>query len=93
MGKKRLKYIEKLNSLQQDILDTVVDKIIAWDLDWLDIKPLKWSFNNRRCRIWKLKIVFKKKRWFLRDNRYLTKMRYIQINPLYLSDSISLSFE
>ena len=65
MGKKRLKYIEKLSNSQQDTLDNVIDKIIVWELDWLDIKPLKWLPNKRRCRVWKLRIVFKKK-----DNSY-----------------------
>jgi hypothetical protein len=55
-----IKYLKTLSISEQEKLDKVIDTILSWDFDWLDIKTMKWSNSRRRCRVWKLRIIFNK---------------------------------
>jgi hypothetical protein len=41
----------------------VIEQILSWNFDWLDIKPLKWRYWFYRCRIWNIRIVFINMKW------------------------------
>lgn len=41
-------------------LYAVIDAIMHWNFEWLDIKKLAWEKEVMRCRLWNLRIVFKK---------------------------------
>ena len=56
MVKKWQKIIDKTPN--KDSIDNVIDKIIGWDVKWLDIMPIVWKPWYLRCRIWKFRIVF-----------------------------------
>jgi len=57
--KKLLKLDSKLKLKIEKTLKLILNK----KLDWLDIKPLKWSLNYFRCRIWQIRIIFYIKNW------------------------------
>ncbi len=57
---KWVKFILKLNLKQQIILKKLIDKILGWNLDWLDITKIVWKDNYYRCRTWKIRIIFYK---------------------------------
>jgi mRNA-degrading endonuclease RelE of RelBE toxin-antitoxin system len=56
-------YLKFLNRLPKDLrerLFLVISKIVAADLKGLDIKQLQGSENIFRCRVGKLRIIFRK---------------------------------
>jgi len=53
-----MKFILKLSLKQQIILKNIIDKILSWDLDNLDINKISWKNNFYRCRNWKIRIIF-----------------------------------
>ena len=55
-----MKFILKLDLKQQIILKELIDKILVWNLDWLDIKRIIWKEGYYRCRNWKVRIIFYK---------------------------------
>lgn len=55
-----MKFILKLDIKQQIILKKLIDKILAWKIDGLDIKKISWKENYYRCRNWKVRIIFYK---------------------------------
>ncbi len=56
MVKKWIKIIQKIPNKKE--LNIVIDSILSWDIQHLDIERLagkKWYF---RCRVWKIRIIF-----------------------------------
>ena len=64
-----MKFILKLNLKQQIILKEIIDQILSWSLDWLDITKISWKSNFYRCRNWKIRVIFyeENKRYFIYD--------------------------
>ena len=60
---KWMKFILKLNLKQQIILKEIIDKILIWNLNWLDVVKIIWKNNYYRCRNWKIRIIFYKEGW------------------------------
>jgi mRNA-degrading endonuclease RelE of RelBE toxin-antitoxin system len=58
MVKSWQKYIDKLSNKEKIIFKNVIEKIILWDFDELDIKKLSWFKEIYRCRIWWKRILF-----------------------------------
>ncbi len=61
MTKKWLKILQKENN-KEEILK-IIQQILTWDWDGLDIIKMKWKDLYYRCRIWKIRIVFFEKDW------------------------------
>ena len=59
MVKQREKYISKLNSKERKKLISTVNQIVSNELLNLDIRKVRWEDNIYRCRVWKLRILFK----------------------------------
>lgn len=57
-----MKFILKLNLKQQIVLKEIIDKILVWNFEWLDIRKINWKMDYYRCRSWKIRIIFYKKR-------------------------------
>ena len=55
---KWMKFILKLNLKQQIVLKEIIDKILVWNFEWLDIRKINWKKNYYRCRTWKIRIIF-----------------------------------
>jgi len=55
-----MKFIFKLDLKQQILLKNIIDKILLWDLQWLDIVKMSWKDEFYRCRAWKVRIIFYK---------------------------------
>jgi mRNA-degrading endonuclease RelE of RelBE toxin-antitoxin system len=53
-----MKFLIKLDIKQQILLKEIIDKILSWNLEWLDITKIKWKDNFYRCRKWKIRIIF-----------------------------------
>jgi len=64
-----MKFILKLELKQQIILKEIIDKILSWNLKWLDVSKISWKENFYRCRNWKIRIIFYEdnKRYFIYD--------------------------
>jgi len=58
-----MKFLLKLNLKQQIILKELIDKILSWNIEWLDIKKISWKSNYYRCRIWQIRIIFYEEKW------------------------------
>jgi mRNA-degrading endonuclease RelE of RelBE toxin-antitoxin system len=69
MPDKNIKFILKLSQKDQLVIKYVLNKILVLDLNWLDIKKLKWNKDLYRCRVWKIRIIFSKI-----DNKWLVKL-------------------
>lgn len=57
---------KKLLTLDLDLRRNIEEKLgllFLWKTSELDIKPLKWKINYYRCRIWKIRIVYKYVSW------------------------------
>ncbi len=54
------KFLQKLISSEQNMLLEIMQKILAWNLDWFDVKALTGKHNMFRVRKWKFRIVFEK---------------------------------
>ena len=63
------KFLLKLTLKKQVSLKNIIDKILSWDLNWLDIKSIRLSNGYYRCRYWKVRIIFHKdgNRYFIKD--------------------------
>ena len=70
MVKEWLKIVNKANSKKTILI--VIWKILDWNLQWLDIKPLSWKDKYYRCRIWKFRIIYFEKKW----KYYIDKVWY-----------------
>ena len=57
---KWMKFILKLELEQQILFKEIVDNILIWNLDGLDITKMKGINNFYRCRKWKIRIIFYK---------------------------------
>jgi len=55
---KWIKDINKLNSKNKNIIWNIIEKIISFNWDTLDIKKMNWFQNIYRCRYWKYRILF-----------------------------------
>jgi mRNA-degrading endonuclease RelE of RelBE toxin-antitoxin system len=53
-----IKFIKKLDNKKQDIIFETIQKILSWDDNLLDIKPISWKKWYFRCREWDLRIIF-----------------------------------
>ncbi len=53
-----VKFLRKENREVSENIHKVVEKLLNWNLEWLDIKPIIWYKNYYRCRIWKVRIVY-----------------------------------
>ncbi len=58
-----IKYINSLSKNEQIRILQIVQKIFTKDLDWLDIRSIKWKKYLFRCRVWKFRILFTNKNW------------------------------
>ena len=56
--KQRQKYLASLSTDIQKRLVDVIELLISWKRDRLDIKQLQWEKNFYRCRVWSLRIIF-----------------------------------
>ncbi len=61
MTQKWIKVLQRENN-KEEILK-IIQRIIIWDIEWLDIIKMKWKNNYFRCRIWKIRIIFFQKDW------------------------------
>lgn len=41
----------------------IIEKILSWNFNGLDIMPLKWKHWLYRCRVWWIRIVFVNINW------------------------------
>ena len=41
----------------------IIEQLLSWNFEWLDIKPLKWSNWYYRCRVWGIRIIFININW------------------------------
>lgn len=56
MTKKWIKILKKENN-KEEIL-AIVNQLLTWDFDWLDVIKMQWTNNYYRCRIGKIRIIF-----------------------------------
>ncbi len=56
MVQKWIKIVRKENN-KEEIL-RIIDKILIWDFEDLDVIKLSWKKWYFRCRIWKIRIIF-----------------------------------
>jgi len=63
-----IKFLRKLNKDKQLIIFDIVEKILIWNLDELDIKPISWKRWYFRCRIWDLRVIY-----FIENNKKFIK--------------------
>lgn len=54
--KKELKKISK--SWRSD-MKALIEKLLLWKFDWLDVKKIQWKDNFFRCRLWIYRGVFR----------------------------------
>lgn len=66
------KFLQKLILREQNILLEIIQKILAWNLQWLDVKALTGKQNMYRVRKWKFRIVFERvwEKYVMRDVNY-----------------------
>jgi mRNA-degrading endonuclease RelE of RelBE toxin-antitoxin system len=55
------KFLLKLSLKERNIILILIEKILSWDIDWLDIKKLKWEDYLYRARKGSIRIIFYKK--------------------------------
>ena len=53
-----IKFLRKLDNKKQDIIFESIQKILSWEVVWLDIKPILWKKGYFRCREWNIRIIF-----------------------------------
>lgn len=58
-----IKTIKKMAKKDQLKFFEILEKIEKLNLDWLDVKKMKWYDNLFRIRCWKIRIIFKKELW------------------------------
>lgn len=54
------KFLLRLSLEERGIILNILQKILLWNIDWLDIKKLQWYKNIYRVRKWKIRIIFSK---------------------------------
>lgn len=52
------KFLLKLTSIERENILFIIEKILIWQLEWLDVKKLQNEENLYRVRKWKIRIVF-----------------------------------
>lgn len=57
---KILKFLQKLSSKERDVLLSILSKIQALQLDWLDVKKLATGEDLYRVRKGNMRIIFRK---------------------------------
>lgn len=55
------KFLLKLSLKEKDIILLLIDKLLSWNFNWLDIKKLIWEENLFRVRKGSIRIIFYKK--------------------------------
>ncbi len=63
MSNQREKYLTKIDKNKRRKIEKVLEDIVNWKFDFLDITELAWFDNIFRCRIWNYRIIFEKKHW------------------------------
>ena len=54
------KFLLKLSQKDREMILFLMQKILSWELDWLDIKKISWESDLYRIRKWKIRIIFRK---------------------------------
>ncbi len=63
MVAKWIKFLRKQDKEISFKIYNIVEKILLWNFEWLDIKKIRWKNWYYRCRVWLIRIIFIDVNW------------------------------
>jgi len=52
------KELKKISKSWRTNIENLINKILLWYFDWLDITKTQWNDDLYRCRSWKYRVIF-----------------------------------